>query len=177
MTEHLSLTPRVKGAHAFATAAHMGQERFTGENYITHPEAVAEIVYQAFGHEAMIESLLILALLHDVLEDQGEHIFLEELQVVDGFSYKLVLEKDVGMIKLASEVLLRRDEMGALWALTKGSKEPYDQYVDRCLGNALARKIKWADTTHNRSTLPEGHSLFARYNKTLARLDEVLSDE
>lgn len=50
----------------FATKAHEGQVRkYTGEPYIEHPKAVAEIVKGHGGDAAMISA----ALLHDVVED------------------------------------------------------------------------------------------------------------
>lgn len=55
-------------AHTFASLAHeaVGQKRkYTGEPYINHPVAVAELVKQVRHTEAMIAA----ALLHDVVED------------------------------------------------------------------------------------------------------------
>lgn len=50
----------------YATSAHGEQKRkYTGDPYIVHPIAVAEIVKGLDGDEAMIYA----ALLHDVLED------------------------------------------------------------------------------------------------------------
>ena len=48
-----------------ARLAHMGQVRRSGEPYIKHPEAVADIVYAYYGDK----SLCAAALLHDALED------------------------------------------------------------------------------------------------------------
>lgn len=59
----------VEKARIFATAAHaaVGQKRkYTGEDYIVHPEEVAELVRTARGYSpAMVAA----ALLHDLLED------------------------------------------------------------------------------------------------------------
>lgn len=53
-------------ALAFATNAHAGQVRkYSGEPYITHPIAVAEIVRRVTDDPEMIAA----ALLHDVVED------------------------------------------------------------------------------------------------------------
>lgn len=53
-------------ATVFATNAHRGQVRkYTGEPYITHPIAVAEIVKTVTDDEEMIAA----AILHDVIED------------------------------------------------------------------------------------------------------------
>jgi len=51
----------------FATRAHRTQTRkYTGEPYIHHPLAVAEIVRTVPGHT---EDMLVAAVLHDVVED------------------------------------------------------------------------------------------------------------
>jgi guanosine-3',5'-bis(diphosphate) 3'-pyrophosphohydrolase len=55
----------VESAYTFAEAAHRGQVRKSGEPYITHPLAVAEIVADLQLDAASIAA----ALLHDVLED------------------------------------------------------------------------------------------------------------
>jgi (p)ppGpp synthase/HD superfamily hydrolase len=55
-------------AAEFAATAHAGQTRkYTGEPYIVHPRAVADIVRTVAHDEAMIAA----ALLHDVVEDCG----------------------------------------------------------------------------------------------------------
>lgn len=51
----------------YATSAHAGQLRkYTGEPYINHPIAVADIVKTVNGHTT---EMLIAAVLHDVVED------------------------------------------------------------------------------------------------------------
>ena len=49
----------------FAKEKHKGQKRIGGDDYITHPIAVAEIV----KNEGFDESYQIAALFHDLLED------------------------------------------------------------------------------------------------------------
>jgi (p)ppGpp synthase/HD superfamily hydrolase len=64
-------------ARLFATAAHaaIGQKRkYTGENYVNHPAAVAEIV-RSVPHT---ESMLAAAWLHDVVEDTA--VTIDELR-------------------------------------------------------------------------------------------------
>ncbi|WP_294946890.1 bifunctional (p)ppGpp synthetase/guanosine-3',5'-bis(diphosphate) 3'-pyrophosphohydrolase [Sulfurivirga sp.] len=56
---------RIEQAFQFACDAHAGQKRKSGEDYIWHPVAVAEILAE---HQLDHESL-IAALLHDVIED------------------------------------------------------------------------------------------------------------
>ncbi len=58
---------QVKRAYLYAEQAHDGQSRRTGEPYVTHPLAVANIL--ADMH--MDSQSLIAAMLHDVIEDTG----------------------------------------------------------------------------------------------------------
>ncbi|MEF9995196.1 MAG: bifunctional (p)ppGpp synthetase/guanosine-3',5'-bis(diphosphate) 3'-pyrophosphohydrolase [Burkholderiaceae bacterium] len=80
---------RIKEAYRFSDAAHLGQFRSSGEPYITHPIAVAEILTEWKLDAAAIQA----ALLHDVLEDTGaakqeliEHFGLTVAELVDGVS-------------------------------------------------------------------------------------------
>ena len=60
-------TNQVKRAYFFAEQAHFGQVRRSGEDYVTHPLAVASIL--ADMH--MDHQSLMAAMLHDVIEDTG----------------------------------------------------------------------------------------------------------
>jgi len=60
-------TSHVKRAYYFAEQAHFGQIRRSGEDYVTHPLAVAGIL--ADMH--MDHQSLMAAMLHDVIEDTG----------------------------------------------------------------------------------------------------------
>jgi len=79
----------VSRAYIVARDAHEGQTRSSGEPYITHPIAVAGIVFKmGLDHDSVMA-----ALLHDVLEDtpvthdELASTFSEELaQIVDGLS-------------------------------------------------------------------------------------------
>lgn len=78
---------RVRDAYKFADNAHLGQFRASGEPYISHPIAVAEI---CAGWRLDTDSLLA-ALLHDVIEDQdvskqeiAERFGSEVAEIVDG---------------------------------------------------------------------------------------------
>lgn len=55
----------VRAAYAFAEECHRGQERLSGEPYITHPVAVAQLVAELRMDSATVKG----ALLHDVVED------------------------------------------------------------------------------------------------------------
>ncbi len=56
---------RVEEAYRFSDTAHHGQKRMSGEPYISHPLAVAEIL----AHWQLDSQAVIAALLHDVMED------------------------------------------------------------------------------------------------------------
>lgn len=59
----------VKKAKNFATVCHAGQTRkYTGEPYINHPLAVADLVRQT---KLCTQEMIAAALLHDVVEDCG----------------------------------------------------------------------------------------------------------
>ncbi len=58
----------VREARMFANIKHAGQKRkYTGEDYIVHPKAVASIIESVGGTDEMIAA----AWLHDVVEDCG----------------------------------------------------------------------------------------------------------
>jgi GTP pyrophosphokinase len=65
-------------AYEFAAAAHAGQKRLTGEDYISHPLAVASLLAEL----EMDQASLAAGLLHDVVEDTGRG--LEELEAEFG---------------------------------------------------------------------------------------------
>ena len=71
-------------AEEISREAHKGQKRWNGEPYITHPQAVANLV----GTD---KELKIVALLHDVIEDTG--VFFHDL-LDKGISLKLVKSID-----------------------------------------------------------------------------------
>ena len=60
-------TQRLFDAFSYADNAHSGQLRKSGEPYIIHPLAVAEIVAEL----ELDSDSIIAALLHDVIEDTG----------------------------------------------------------------------------------------------------------
>jgi guanosine-3',5'-bis(diphosphate) 3'-pyrophosphohydrolase len=64
------LTPselkKIKEAYRFSDEAHLGQMRMSGEPYISHPIAVAEIC----ADWKLDAQAIMAALLHDVMEDQ-----------------------------------------------------------------------------------------------------------
>ena len=64
----------VMRAYVFAAKAHKGQERISGESYLTHPLEVASILSEIRMDTSTIAS----GLLHDVVEDT--HATLKEIK-------------------------------------------------------------------------------------------------
>jgi len=71
---------KIKKAYLYANELHAGQKRYSGEEYITHPIAVAEIVA---GLELDTDSICA-ALLHDTVEDCGTKVDLQKIQTMFG---------------------------------------------------------------------------------------------
>ena len=104
----------------FAKAKHKGQKRIGGDDYITHPIAVLEIV-KSQGYD---ESYQIAALFHDLLEDTD------------------ATEEEI--LKYASpEVLL------AVKLLTKEKGYDMSEYISAIKANPIAFAVKAADRLHN----------------------------
>ena len=115
----------LRAAKALAKEYHEGQQRRGGEPYITHVEAVANLVQQA-GHDETAQAV---AWLHDILEDtQMTYRGLRWL----GFP-KAVLD--------------------AVAALTKRG-ESYVDYLNLVKEIPLARTVKHWDITHNLACQP-----------------------
>lgn len=110
---------RIRRAFEIARAAHANQVDKAGVDYINHPLTVAANVGENF-------SAIIVALLHDVVEDTGKTF--DELR---------------------REVPLTDEEFAALKLLTHDEKIPYLDYVKRIATNKLATKVKLADLRHN----------------------------
>ena len=95
---------KIKKAYDIAKEAHKDQRRRSGEPYIMHPVAVAEILFN-FG---MDNECIISALLHDVVEDTKVSIdFIEE-----NFGDEVALLVD-GVTKLGKIPLSTREEVQA----------------------------------------------------------------
>lgn len=142
-----------------AVKAHAGQTDKCGKPYILHPIAVAEAVE---GAETLsIERYVVIALLHDVLEDT-EH-----------------------------ELPLTAGERWQLEKLTRRKQETYFVYIDRICDSwgadgidEVPMVVKLADLWHNltpehQACLPERErkSLEKRYLKARDRIWEALGYE
>lgn len=104
----------------FAKAKHNGQKRIGGEDYITHPIAVSEIVKgQGFD-----EKYQIAALFHDLLEDTD------------------ATEEEI--LKYGSSEILK-----AVKLLTKEKGYDMAEYINAIKQNPIAYAVKAADRLHN----------------------------
>lgn len=86
---------KTEKAYLFAKKAHSGQKRQSGEDYITHPIAVAEMLNDL----SVDESSIITALLHDTVEDAN--ISLKEIEKEFGKSVRHLVE---GLTKISKLV-------------------------------------------------------------------------
>lgn len=139
---------QVMAAYEFAAKAHEGQQRYSGEPYISHPVAVATILADL----KLDAQTLMAALLHDVIEDTGvpkDHIaslFGEEVaELVDGVS------------KLDKVEFRSRAEAQA---------DSFRKMLLAMVGDIRVILVKLADRTHNMRTLwimpPEKRRRIAR---------------
>ncbi|MBT6680773.1 MAG: bifunctional (p)ppGpp synthetase/guanosine-3',5'-bis(diphosphate) 3'-pyrophosphohydrolase [Chloroflexi bacterium] len=149
----------VRDALAFATDAHSGQSRLSGEPYVEHPIATAEFL----AERRMDATTLAAALLHDVIEDCE----ISREQIEDKFADEVAKLVD-GVTKMNSiDILARGDRVNASFALNGN----IDQDDDRTARQAASMRkmlvamaedvrvvlIKLADRLHNMRTL-DAHS-------------------
>ena len=126
---------RVREAYRFSDEAHLGQFRSSGDAYISHPIAVAEIC----ASMKLDGNAICAALLHDVIEDQG-------------------VAKEVLLDKFGAQVADLVDGLSKLDRLQfRDSQEAQAENFRKML-LAMARDvrvilIKLADRLHNMRTL------------------------
>ena len=114
------MTERMQRALAFATKKHQGQKRIGGDDYITHPIAVSEIVKS----QGFDENYQIAALFHDLLEDTD------------------ATEEEI--LTYANQEILE-----AVKLLTKERGYNMAEYVGAIKQNPIAYAVKAADRLHN----------------------------
>ena len=116
----MEITERVRRALEFASEKHKGQKRIGGDDYITHPIAVCEIVKnQGYGEDYQIT-----ALFHDLLEDTN------------------ATEEEI--LQYGNEEILV-----AVKLLTKQKGYDMQEYIKAIKGNEIAFIVKSADRLHN----------------------------
>ncbi len=126
---------RVREAHEYAEAAHAGQKRQSGEAYITHPIAVADILADLH----MDGPTLTAAVLHDVVEDTPS----SAVEVEQRFG-KEVAEIVDGVTKLDQVQFKSRKEAQA---------ESFRKMILAMVRDIRVIMVKLADRTHNMRTI------------------------
>ena len=146
--------PRVRQAYKIAKEAHKYQKDKSGAEYINHPITVASNV----GDNV---SAIILALLHDIIEDHSD-------------KYNLNI--------LKREVHLSVYEVVALKLLTHEEGVSYFDYINAIKSNELATTVKLADLSHNsdRSRFavitPKDEQRLSKYKTAIAMLNDTEND-
>ncbi|MFM7718526.1 MAG: RelA/SpoT family protein [Actinomycetota bacterium] len=143
---------RVERAYDLADAAHVGQHRLSGEDYIEHPIEVARIVSEL----GLDTTAVVAALLHDVVEDTP--VTLDEIR--EAFDEEVAALVD-GLTKLDALTFRTREQEQA---------ENVRKMIVAMAGDIRVLLIKLADRLHNMRTLgaldPERQRRIA--NETLA---------
>ena len=136
-TEKKYDTEKIQKAFDYANALHEGQFRASGEAYISHPVAVAEVV-ASLGLDT---DSICAALLHDTVEDCSEKTNIKEIEKLFG--------KDVALLV---------DGLTKLVALDLDDKE--EEHIENLRKMLLAMSkdvrvifIKLCDRLHNMRTL------------------------
>ena len=139
-----------------ARLAHMGQVRRSGEPYIKHPEAVADIVYAYYGDK----SLCAAALLHDALEDAPRLGTVETEADMAAMIAGSFTNSDMG-----------NDILMIVRALTHEKNIPYDVYIKSLSKNVPALRVKLSDMLHNLRSSPSNRQK-AKYRKSIEMLED-----
>jgi len=134
---------RIDAALEFAMEAHEGQKRKSGEPYIIHPILVAAITASISGDETMVIS----ALLHDVVEDTPHTI--EEIGERFGPDVQHIVEGLTKIMEIRDEKLVpsHSNEKLITSALT------FRKMLIASIGDVRVLIIKLCDRLHNMLTL------------------------
>jgi len=126
---------RVREAAEFGAAAHQGQTRISGEPYITHPVAAAEILAELH----LDADTLIGAILHDVIEDTP----IAKADIAKRFGHDVAEIVD-GVTKLDQIQFKNREEAQA---------ENFRKMLLAMVRDLRVILVKLADRTHNLRTI------------------------
>ena len=140
--------PSIVQAYEFSAKAHQGQQRRSGDPYITHPIAVAEILAGLHLDAASIKA----ALLHDVIEDTPST--LTEIQTRFGEDVALLVD---GVSKIDN---LRFD------SVAEAQAESFRKMLLAMAKDLRVILVKLADRTHNMRTI---QSLAVEKQRRIAR--------
>jgi GTP diphosphokinase / guanosine-3',5'-bis(diphosphate) 3'-diphosphatase len=139
---------RIREAAEFGAAAHQGQKRLSGEPYISHPVAAAEILAEL----RLDADTIVAAILHDVIEDTP----IAKEDIAQRFG-KDVAEIVDGVTKLDQIRFKNREEAQA---------ESFRKMLLAMVRDLRVILVKLADRTHNLRTIdslaPAKRRLMAR---------------
>ncbi|MGQ9456277.1 MAG: RelA/SpoT family protein [Armatimonadota bacterium] len=139
----------VKRAYEFAARAHEGQTRLTGEPYIMHLVATAEVLTELEMDAASIAA----ALLHDVVEDQNYSV--DQIKSMFGFEVGNLVD-GVTKLKLRDFEIPKQQEVEPTKKRTaelKRSAENLRKIILAMARDLRVMVIKLADRLHNMRTL------------------------
>lgn len=125
----------IRKAYLFAKEAHGSQARYTGEPYITHPIAVAQILAQM----RMDPQTIMAAILHDVVEDT----YVDQAEVLERFG-KEVSDLVDGVTKL-TQIHFEN--------YAQAQAENFRKMVMAMASDIRVILVKLADRLHNMRTL------------------------
>ena len=126
---------RVREAYDFGAEKHLGQKRLSGEPYITHPVAVADILADL----RLDADTLVAAILHDVIEDTPT----AKAEIASIFG-QVVAELVDGVSKLDQIQFKNREEAQA---------ESFRKMLLAMVRDIRVIMVKLADRMHNMRTL------------------------
>lgn len=137
-------TSRIRYAYYLSEQAHSGQTRDSGEPYVTHPLAVANILIDL----EMDEDSIVGALLHDVIEDTS--LSPEQIQKEFGADVLAIVE---GVTKLKLQHLADSSEISRARAESARAAENLRKMLLAMAKDFRVIIIKLADRLHNMQTL------------------------
>jgi len=134
-------------AKMVALLAHDGQ-RYGNHPYSYHLGGVVDLVTRYYADDSNLRDLIQIGWLHDSIEDTR------------------VSEDDLRKLGFSESVI------SAVIAMTRLETETYNDYIERLLSNALAVKVKRADSLFNylESKKQGNKGLMKRYTKVLTKL-------
>lgn len=131
---------KIKAALDYATEKHKGQKRLSGQDYISHPIAVATIL----AEWNMDRDTVIAGLLHDVAEDTGTSLD----EIADKFNKEIALMVD-GVTKIGKARAGRND----ITTYLPKTKDNLTKLLVAIGADVRVIIIKLADRLHNLRTL------------------------
>ncbi|MGC8507757.1 MAG: RelA/SpoT family protein [Thiomonas sp.] len=126
---------KIREAYRFADAAHLGQYRASGEPYISHPVAVAELC----ADWKLDTQAIMAALLHDTAEDKG----ITQAELIEHFGTTVADLVD-GLTKLDKLQFSNREE---------NQSESFRKMLLAMARDIRVILVKLADRLHNMRTL------------------------